>query len=240
MSLTPDQTDVADQTDAADRPTCLFVPEHYEANYPYPLVVWLHGGGGNERDLLTAMPMISQRNYIGLSFRGPLSFRDPLSLRDTAAADSQQPDGYHWPSTADELAEFETSLYEAVCNLRREYHVHSERVFLAGFDEGATVALELFLRQPQRYGGAVCLAGTFPQSRRALTRFRDLRNKRVLIASGSADSVSTPADNVQAGRLLHSAGMSVSTRIVDASHEITPTMLRQIDHWIMDGICAAT
>jgi phospholipase/carboxylesterase len=230
----------ANRTDSAGRPTCLYVPEHYEANYAYPLVVWLHGGGGNERDLLTAMPMISQRNYIGLSFRGPLSFRDTLSFSDTAATENRPQGGYHWPSTADDLAEFEASLYEAVCNLRREYHVHSERVFLAGFDEGATVSLDLFLRQPQRYAGAVCLAGTFPQSRRALARFRDLRNKRVLIASGSTDSVSTPADNVQAGRLLHSAGMSVSTRIVDAGHEVTRTMLRQIDRWIMDGLCAAT
>jgi phospholipase/carboxylesterase len=238
LSMPPDVVGAislaANRTDSAGRPTCLFVPEHYEANYAYPLIVWLHGGGENERDLLNAMPLISQRNYLGLSLRGPLSFRD------TATTVDRRRGGYHWPSSDDELSEFETSLYEAVCNLRREYHIHSERIFLAGFDEGATVALDLFLRQPQRYGGAVCLGGTLPKSRHALARFRDLRSKRVLISSGSRDAISTPADNVQASRLLHSAGMSVSTQIVDAGHEVTRTMLRQIDHWIMDGVCAAT
>jgi phospholipase/carboxylesterase len=173
------------------------------------------------------MPMISQRNYLGLSFRG------------TSAAKGGQPGGYHWSTDDEDLSEFEEGLLEAVCRLRREYHVHSERVFLAGFDEGATVALGLFLRQPERYGGAICLAGRFPQSRHALSRFRDLRGKRVLIATGGGDTVSTAAENVRAGRLLHAAGMSVSTRIVDAGHEVTRPMLRQIDHWIMDGICAA-
>lgn len=215
-------------TDRAGRPVCLFVPEHYEAKYAYPLIVWLHGGGGNERELLTALPMISQRNYIGLSFRG------------TSPAKSKPRGGYHWSTADDDLAEFQRGLYEAVCDLRRRYHVHSERVFLAGFDEGATLALDLFLRQPEWYGGAICLGGRFPQSGHALARFRDLHDKRVLVATGAHDSISTPADNVRAGRLLHAAGLSVSTRIVEAGHEVTRTMLRQIDHWIMDGICAVT
>ena len=45
----------------ADRPAphALFGPLHYEPNYAYPLIVWLHGPGGSERDLRQTMPMIS-------------------------------------------------------------------------------------------------------------------------------------------------------------------------------------
>src|SRR5690606_11269726 len=38
--------------------TGLFVPEKYEPNYPYPVVVWFHDAGGEESDLLQVMPQI--------------------------------------------------------------------------------------------------------------------------------------------------------------------------------------
>ena len=44
----------------------VFVPLHYEANYSYPLLVWLHGPGDDERQLKKIMPLISMRRYPGL------------------------------------------------------------------------------------------------------------------------------------------------------------------------------
>ena len=41
----------------------LFMPLHYERNYAYPLVVWLHGSGEHEQHLRFVMPQISLRNY---------------------------------------------------------------------------------------------------------------------------------------------------------------------------------
>jgi hypothetical protein len=50
----------------------LFAPLHYEPNYAYPLIVWLHGAGGSEHELAERMPHVSPRNYLGLALRGPL------------------------------------------------------------------------------------------------------------------------------------------------------------------------
>lgn len=228
---------------SARRPSCVYVPEKYEPNYPYPLIVWFHGVGGDERALMSILPTISDRNYLGLSLRGtspanlsPGEYTGGREGEDTGI----RPGGYRWAASAQTMAQFEVDLYEAVRALRREYHVHSERVYLAGFDEGATTALELMLRRPDWFGGAICLAGRFPTSEHSLARFRDLRGKPVLIAGGAQDGVSPPSAVVQAGRLLHAAGMLVSTRIVEGGHEISRTMLRQIDYWLMDAICAAT
>src|SRR5688572_11135042 len=41
---------------------CLVLPENYEPNYPYPLILWLHGAGGDERDVLDVLPKISMQN----------------------------------------------------------------------------------------------------------------------------------------------------------------------------------
>jgi len=217
----------AGRRDSAGRPICVYEPHGYEQNYAYPLIVWLHGEGGNERDLLRVMPMISEQNYLGISFRG------------TSPARGVMTGAYRWSQAAEDAADFETVLFETVRDLRRDHHVHSERVFVAGFDDGAVMALQLMLRRPEWFGGAICLAGRFSTSQHALARFRDLRKKRVLIAAGSGDRISPPRHAIDTGRLLHAAGMNVSTRVVDAEHEVTPTMLRQIDNWVMDGICTA-
>ena len=51
-------------------PYSLFGPLHYEANYAYPLIVWLHGPGDDEHQLRRMMPLISLRNYVAVAPRG--------------------------------------------------------------------------------------------------------------------------------------------------------------------------
>src|SRR5690242_12624947 len=47
----------------------IFIPEGYEPNYAYPLIVWMVGPHDNKRaELKRVMPAISTRNYLGLSF----------------------------------------------------------------------------------------------------------------------------------------------------------------------------
>src|SRR6516162_1180683 len=62
-----------------------FIPRQYEPNYAYPLLVLLHARGGDEDQLVRAMPALSWRNYVGLGLRGP----EPIIKRDRLA-------GYGW------------------------------------------------------------------------------------------------------------------------------------------------
>src|SRR5271167_3249397 len=58
-----------------------FIPRQYEPNYAYPLLVLFHARGGDEDQLVRAMPALSWRNYVGLSLRGP----EPVIKRDQLA-----------------------------------------------------------------------------------------------------------------------------------------------------------
>ena len=55
---------------AQDTTYALFAPLHYESGYAYPLIVWLHGRGNDERQLLRIMPQVSMRNYVAVAPRG--------------------------------------------------------------------------------------------------------------------------------------------------------------------------
>src|SRR6516225_6627961 len=51
-------------------PVRTFLPTGYEPKYPYPLLVFLHGQGGNEEQILRLAPRLSRRNYICIGLRG--------------------------------------------------------------------------------------------------------------------------------------------------------------------------
>lgn len=212
---------------SAGRPIELYIPEHYEPAYPYPLVVWLHGRGGSERELCGVMSRVSERNHMGLALRG-----SRLVCRGKAV-------GFGWPDSADEIDELAFELHDTVRRLRRAYHVHSERVHLAGFDDGATCALRLFLSRPEWFAGAIALGASFSGSPVSLARFRDLTGKRVLIGGGARSASAPVSEMVRTGRLLHSAGLEVTTRTYDAGHELTAEMLAHLNRWVIEGMCAA-
>ncbi len=212
---------------AFDKPLALCIPEGYELNYAYPLMIWLHGSGGSERELSRLMPAISTRNYFGISLRGPLAANEVL------------PGGFRWSQDEQDIAALEGELHETVCQLRREFHIHSERIYVAGFDDGATMSLRLMLRRPEWFAGAIALSGKFPQTPQPLSRFRDLQGTRVFVAVGTRDRDVSVAELIQTGRLLHAAGVDVTTRVYHAAHEITDEMLDHVNHWMMDGILSA-
>ena len=57
-------------THQSDFPHALFAPMHYTPGYAYPLIVWLHGHGGDERQLQRVMPSVSMQNYMAVALRG--------------------------------------------------------------------------------------------------------------------------------------------------------------------------
>lgn len=204
----------------------VFLPEGYEPNYAYPLVVWFHQAGADERTLLDVMPQITTQNCIGLGLRGPNAHSSGT--------------GYDWPIWESSIADFEEYLSSTVRSLRREFHIHSERIFPAGFGEGGAMALRMLFSRPEWFGGAAAIGFHVSSGKkRVLARMRDLAGKRLLLATGSRDRLAPAAGMLHMAHLLHTAGMEIETRVFDGGHELAPSALRRIDHWIMEGICAA-
>src|SRR6476660_2472424 len=97
-------------------PLRTFLPTGYEVNYPYPLLVFLHGHGGSEEQILRLAPRLSRRNYICIGLRGP-RLLDP------------RPDGrpaFSWGLDGNHDSDIDEYLFRAVEQTRRSFHVHSE------------------------------------------------------------------------------------------------------------------
>jgi phospholipase/carboxylesterase len=203
-------------------PIRTFAPAGYEPRYAYPLIVFLHADGGNEEQILRLAPRVSRRNYIAIGLRGPVC----LGPNPKGALAFSWGDASHLPMIEDYLL-------EAVKQTRLHYHIHSERVYLAGFAEGATLAYRLGLTFPERIGGVIALNGTMPRQDRPLLRLPAVRSLKVFIGQGIANSV-VPAGMVREDhRLLYSAGVDVAMHTYPTNHRLHPHMLRDINRWII-------
>src|SRR5262249_16714493 len=89
-------------------PHAFFSPLHYERNYAYPLIVWLHGPNDDERQLRRIMPLVSMRNYVAVAPRGTCT-------SDSIAENAEQSrPGFSWTQTADKISQAEQGVFTAI------------------------------------------------------------------------------------------------------------------------------
>jgi phospholipase/carboxylesterase len=211
------------------QPVRTFLPTGYEPNYPYPLVVLFHGHAGSDEQVLRLAPRISRRNYICISLRGP----------ETAGLTEDGSPGYGWGDGEHDSFVSEYML-RAVEQTRRCYHVHSERIYLAGFQEGASPAYRLGLAMPDKVAGVASLNGAMPRPTGGapLFRFPDVRSLRVLIGHGTANAA-VPLESARRDfRVLYTAGVDVQMHTYPIGQGLHPHMFRDINRWIMKNVHA--
>ncbi|MGL4460844.1 MAG: alpha/beta hydrolase, partial [Planctomycetia bacterium] len=197
--------------DTVDKqPVSLVLPKAYEPAYSYPLLVFLHGHGESENQWLDALPSLSQRNYIGLSLRGPTKVR----RRDGVP-------GYGWGGGRRCDSVLEDYVLTAVAETVDVCNIHPDRIFLVGACEGGSVAYRLALSFPEKFAGAVVLNGWLPSGPLPLARHRRGAPGPIFIGQGVRNRSVAPARAVEAQHLLYSAGLDVELRTYQAGHETT-------------------
>jgi len=206
-------------------PIRTFLPTGYEPNYAYPLLVFFHGHGSNEEQILKLAPRLSRRNYICIALRG----LQPVDAREgDRSRYSWGPDGACDPAVEDYV-------FQAVEQTRRQYHVHSERIYLAGIWEGATLSYRMALDFPERFAGVIALNVCMPR-RGPLFRLPAIRQLKVFVGHGSANAIAPLALARRDQRLLYTAGLSVRMHTYPTNHRLHPDMLRDVNRWIIDSI----
>lgn len=204
-----------------DVPHALFAPMHYEPNYAYPLVVWLHGPNDDERQLQRIMPLLSLRNYVAVGPRG------------NVAAPNGRP-GFRWSDSIEPAPEAEHHVFEAIDAAKARYHIAEQRIFLAGLENGGSLAYRVAAQHPGRFAGVLSVGGELPVTGSPRARLTNLRDTPLFIAQGR-DSERYPVDQLCTDlRLMHSAGLSITVRQYPCGDELNTQILHDMDVWMME------
>jgi phospholipase/carboxylesterase len=209
-------------SDAAHLRYALFAPVHYEKNYDYPLLIWLHGAGHDEQQLLRIMPLISMRNYVAVAPRGPCASRNL--------------GGYEWRTPERGTAQATQLVFDCQHRVAQHYHIGPDRIFLAGLHAGGDLALRIALRHPDRFAGVISINGAFPRDSQPLGELSAARRLPILLAHGK-QSRQYPEDQLcDDVRLFHAAAMCVDIRQYPVADEIHQLMLSDMNVWIMERV----
>lgn len=202
----------------------LFVPLHYEKNYAYPLVVWLHSHGDNHRQLKRIIPVVSLRNYVAIAPRGTAEIDERTS---------------RWEQTEGDILEAQWRVTQCIELAQQRCNVHTERMFIGGHADGGTMALRLALRMPHLFAGAFSIGGPLPQEHAPLINVQNARQLPLLLMQGS-DSARYPTDHLCRDiSLLHTAGMGAAVRQYPCGDDLTTQMLADANSWLMERVTGA-
>jgi phospholipase/carboxylesterase len=211
------------------RNVCTFLPENYQPRYAYPLLVMFHGQGGNEEQVLRMAPQFSRRNYIAISLRGPNAIG---SRADKTPACSWE------GATTEQIVD---AIYAAVQQTRRSYHIHSERVYLVGVNEGASAAYRGAFTLGEQIAGVIAMNGNVPKStsKTPLFRFDQIRKQKVFIAQSTANPVASAMEALRDQKLFYAAGAEVKFTRFRSASRLPGAMFQDVNRWIISQINAS-
>ncbi|TVQ01007.1 MAG: hypothetical protein EA381_06390 [Planctomycetaceae bacterium] len=209
------------------QPQRFVLPSGYEPNYRYPLVVWLHADGYNENQIAQVMPHISTQNHVGVGIRGSRSI-DPAGHR------------FDWSQSSAAVARSADAIWQAVDTATERYSIHPQRIFLAGYAEGGTMARRIALQHPGSFAGCISLGGRFPRGGAVLSNLAAARNLRHFWAVGTESEQVSPAEFTSDVELISAARLKMEIRRYTVADEMVREILADVDRWIMGHINSGT
>ncbi|MEM1226368.1 MAG: phospholipase [Planctomycetota bacterium] len=203
----------------------IVMPLGFQPQYRYPLIVWLHSGGDNEQQVRRIAPHISGRNYIHVGVRG---------VQATDVRGQQ----FDWPESRRATEAACRSVADAIETVTQSCSIHHQRIIVAGYESGASMACRVALAMPDLFAGVVRMGGHFPSRERLLADWKSLRRRRLpMLWQQAVDGVGADhgqlADDLQFAQSIQ-AKLDVRQYLSDdLMYEM---VLRDIDRWCFDTI----
>jgi phospholipase/carboxylesterase len=205
-------------------PVRYFVPADYQPKYAYPLVVLFHPDGSDEGTAATVVPALSRRNYIIACPRAPHRRSRGVTGRP----------GFGWDSNTERIIPYLEAL---LAQAQAKYHVHSDRIYLLGIGEGATVACELGFALGETVSGMIALNGRLPLSHLGAAQHMDCAARlRVFVGHGTYNPVVPIAQARKSARQLRTAGFDLRFASYPTTQRLHDDMLRDVNRWIMEAV----
>jgi len=136
------------KVDGSLQPYTVFVPKSYDGKAAWPLLLLLHGSGGDQWEITQAAANLDGRSV----FRGALEekMQEPTFL--LCAPLARGPSGY------EQIAEVD--ILQMLDEIQRDYRVDSDRIYAMGWSMGGAGSYLMATRFPDRFAAVMPIAGS--------------------------------------------------------------------------------
>jgi len=189
-----------------------------EGQTDHPVLLLLHGTGGDEQDLLPLAPYIDPQASV-LSIRGNVSEQGmPRFFRRLSEGVFDEEDLIF---RTEELNHF---LDEAA----EQYAFNRQNIVALGFSNGANIAGSLLFHYQHALKGAILCHAMVP--RRGMTLAK-IEGTSIFMGAGRQDPLIPQAETVELKETLEHAGANVWIHWEEGGHQLTQTELEAAQQW---------
>lgn len=183
-----------------------------------PLLLLLHGTGGDENDLLPLAEIIDSQSSV-LGVRGNILENGmPRFFRRLAEGVFDEED----------LIFRTNELNQFLNDAAKEYEFNRNNIVAIGYSNGANIAASLLFHYKDALKGAILHHPMVP--RRGI-ELPDLKGVNVFIAAGTNDPICPQQESVELQELLQEAGSSVSIHWEQRGHQLTMGEVQAAKKW---------
>lgn len=207
-------------------PCHVFLPETYDPEQTYPLVIALHGYGGNAERFVSIWYAFEDPQFIYAVPQAPYPVVQPEYLGYSWFVEHQEL-SHLWQQSMEFTQEY---ALDVVATLQEQYETSS--VYLLGFSQGSAVAYTLGISRPDLFAGVISYCGWFEPDWLSDTVISHGAGLRVFIASGTEDHPTITQRSTATGDLLVEQGYDVTFLQFEDSHTLPADALKVTETWI--------
>lgn len=194
---------------------------YYKGKDKQPLLILLHGTGGDEESLLPIVPYLNPDANI-LALRGEVSENGALRFFKRLAEDQFDQDDLEMrgKQLSRELSQFMT-----------DNDFSSEEAVLVGFSNGSNMAINLLLQDKSPFKQAILFAPMYPVDTSSLQE--EKKETKVFISMGEKDPIVPLSQSQKVIHEFESRKAQVTSFWV-RSHEVTLESLQAAHDWLLN------
>lgn len=203
---------------------------------PDASIIWLHGLGADGNDFMDIVPTLAGEARMKLRFIFPHAPVQPVTLNGGYRMRSWYDlTGFSLRGLEIDQAQFRVSARAIMDFIEHERRngIPSERILLAGFSQGGSLALHVGLRYPLRLGGILALS-TFMPTWDTLENERSEANKHtpIFMAHGLQDPIVPVPLGLLAAQQLNALGYTVNWHDYPMAHAMSDQEVQDIRQFI--------
>lgn len=205
-------------------------PDNYDSTKAYPLLIILHGNGGNPESYMLYREIMGASDFFVAAAQGPYQKK---ILEGNAPS-------YSWfYATSDKqlLEKLDTPVVDYVLNvaneIKKKYNISN--VYLLGHSQGGALAYMTGLSKPNEIKGIICFGASNPKDYIDNNTFRNASSKLpIFIGHGWYDKSVDFTNAQETKQTLTNYGFKVTMESFKGGHELNQEALIKANKWIAD------
>jgi phospholipase/carboxylesterase len=198
-------------------------------------VIMLHGLGADGNDFAPIVSELNVLNHLPLRFVFPNAPRRAITINNGFV----MPAWYDITSLEIQQRADRTGVAESVKQLiqlidhEKSLGMSDHNIILAGFSQGAVIALATGIHYQEKLGGILALSGYLPFSEAEVTQSSEVnRNTPIFMGHGTQDRMVPYRLGQTAYNTLKKGGFNVSWHDYPMAHSVCDQELQDIANWM--------